>query len=215
MEKITECKRCGKTISKYLLSIQDKPDSNEWVRLGFCSNACFAGDNSKQISKKVISEPNVSNISEDHIIDKIEGEENMIQCRRCGKSINKDNLSKQVLLDAEKWLGLGYCSNICLENRENSITYKESDTRKIVKDAKIAFTIVIIAYFLLIFGRLSYWFVILIPFAIAKAIIAYRKIDKNPTFFKGSGMATFALVLGSLYIVIIIAILSSVFGMNT
>jgi len=60
MAKTTECKRCGKIISKYLLSIQNKPDSTEWVRNGFCSHSCFAEfaeSNQKPIVAEVITKP--------------------------------------------------------------------------------------------------------------------------------------------------------------
>lgn len=42
MEITTECKNCGKSISNYILSIQNKPDSTEWVKYGFCSHSCFS-----------------------------------------------------------------------------------------------------------------------------------------------------------------------------
>ena len=60
MEKTTECKRCGKSISKYILSIQNKPDSTEWVRNGFCSHSCFAEfaeSNPKPSIADVITKP--------------------------------------------------------------------------------------------------------------------------------------------------------------
>lgn len=42
MEITTECKNYGKSISNYILSIQNKSDSTEWVKHGFCSHSCFS-----------------------------------------------------------------------------------------------------------------------------------------------------------------------------
>lgn len=63
MDIIKECRRCARPIQERFQSLQKQPDPARWIKLGYCSNACFKRDrNEQKISKEL----------EDSVLDKRE-----------------------------------------------------------------------------------------------------------------------------------------------